>query len=128
MILVDFIHRSSKPINPNKGTFYWVEYDDKTEIWFASSNDVDGLILLNNQLDIERIQETLRGVKEEIIREIDLSPYLTSGDLEGYAKIDDIPDVSNFVTRDELDDIELTDSDYNMIIEKVSEKLTWKVI
>ena len=177
MSLVDFVHRGSKPSNPNKGTFYWVEENDKTEIWFASTNDEEGLILLNNKLDdgiISRISDAEGNIDNirNILNEIDLSPYLTnddltgyvktedienfitsddldylasksdldgyvkkddvvdyltSSDLDGYVKVEDIPDVSEFVTKEDIQDI-ISDSDYDIILEKVNERLTWKII
>lgn len=151
MSLVDFVHRGSKPTSPNRGTFYWVE-GDETKIYFASSDDEDGLILLNDKLDedtinkitkaendIIDIQQTLITIKDEILNDIDLSPYLTDSDLDDYAKKSEIPDVSNFATKGEIPDVSdfitkdeipeiIMDSDYDIIIEKVNEKLTWKVI
>ena len=112
---VKFKHRSNKPTNPEKGSFYWVDNGSETEIWFSSTSSVEGLILLNDKLDesdleglISRITE-LEGKVETI--EIDLSQYV---------KIEDIDELT-----------ELTDSDYDNIAEKVNEKippLTWEEI
>ncbi len=137
MSLVDFVHRGSKPTSPNRGTFYWVE-GDETKIYFASSDDEDGLILLNDKLDegiinkitnaendIKDIQQTLITIKDEILN--DYAKKSEIPDVSNFATKGEIPDVSDFITKDEIPEI-IMDSDYDIIIEKVNEKLTWKVI
>ena len=43
---VDFVHRTSKPITPAKGIFYWVQNSTGSQIWFAPSDDPKELILI----------------------------------------------------------------------------------
>lgn len=142
MSLVSFRYRNSKPTNPTPGYFYWVDFQDGNhQIWFAPDEQSRHLILLNNESWVERInnlvsrlttdegrisdnesdiaeiQTRLSEIKDEILGEIDLTPYLTEDDLTDYAKKSDIH--------------ELTESDYDIIAEKVNEKtlnLTWKEI
>lgn len=103
---LSFIHRSTFPENFNVGTFYWIDKQDGSELWFGSSN---GLIRLDNHFDKSELNEivlklqSLEGdVKniQEILGGIDLNDFLTSSDLE-----------------------EINDK-----INKVNDKLTWKVI
>lgn len=127
---VDFVHRTSKPTNPSPGYFYWVDYSSGvTEIWFSPDGVSENLILLNDKFPeltsqllsletkVDNIQNILYGIKSEILSEIDLIPYITENDLMEYAKKSDIPDK-----------IELTDSDYEEISERVNTKLVWKKI
>lgn len=112
MTTVDFVHRTSKidslKDSFNVGTFYWIDKQDGSpeELWFGSSN---GLIRLDNHFDKSELNEivlklqSLEGdVKniQEILGGIDLNDFLTSSDLE-----------------------EINDK-----IDKVNDKLTWKVI
>ena len=111
---VDFVHRAeidSLKDSFKVGTFYWIDKIDKqeggsSELWFGSSN---GLIRLDNHFDKSELNEivlelqSLEGdVKniQEILGGIDLNDFLTSSDLE-----------------------EINDK-----IDKVNDKLTWKVI
>ena len=100
---VDFVHRTeidSLKDSFKVGTFYWIDKQDGSELWFGSSN---GLIRLDNDKKIvSRIQDLEGDVKniQEILGGIDLNDFLTSSDLE---KINDK-------------------------INKVNDKLTWKVI
>lgn len=142
MSFVSFRYRTSKPTEPVPGYFYWVDLqNDEHQIWFAPDENEEHLILLNNESwiesinnlvsrlttnegrisdnesDIAEIQTRLSEIKDEILGEIDLSPYLTEEDLTDYAK------------KSELHD--LTDEDYDIIAEKVNNKLfklTWKEI
>ena len=110
MTTVDFVHRTSEidslKNSFNVGTFYWIDKQDGSELWFGSSN---GLIRLDNHFDKSELNEivlklqSLEGdVKniQEILGGIDLNDFLTSSDLE---KINDK-------------------------IDKVNDKLTWQVI
>ena len=99
---VNFVYRTSKPTNPSPGYFYWVDYSSGvTEIWFAPTTDVDDLLLLtnediikrleelkskvsNNEENIQSIQETLGGIKDEILGEVE----------ETYVKKTDIPNLT----------------------------------
>ena len=137
MNFVGFIHRHNKPVTPVPGAFYWVDVvNDEPQMWFAPTDNQDDMILLNNKEiggerfaelvsrveaaegSIEEIQERISNLKDEILGELDLSSYL-----------------EDYVTKEELEDfhpdVELTDSDYDRIAEKVNEKtfkLTWKAI
>ena len=109
-MIVDFVHRASE-IDSFKdsfkvGTFYWIDKQDGSELWFGSSN---GLIRLDNHFDkseLDEIVSRLKGLEgdvkniQEILGGIDLNDFLTSSDLE-----------------------EINDK-----INKVNDKLTWKVI
>ena len=103
---LSFIHRSTFPENFNVGTFYWIDKQNGSELWFGSSN---GLIRLDNHFDKSELNEivlklqSLEGdVKniQEILGGIDLNDFLTSSDLE----------------------------EINDRIDKVNDKLTWQVI
>ena len=100
---VDFVHRTeidSLKDSFKVGTFYWIDKQDGSELWFGSSN---GLIRIDNDKKIvSRLQDLEGDVKniQEILGGIDLNDFLTSSDLE-----------------------EINDK-----INKVNDKLTWKVI
>ena len=152
MSLVKFKHRSDLPSEPEIGSFYWIGMEEDTQLWFAYGNTQDQMILLNEKVDlssintsISNIENRLGGIKDEILDEIDLSPYITDEILNGrleelkneiLEKIDELSgsDFGDFVTRDEVvemlrdwsPDVELDDSDYEAIAEKV--KLTWQII
>ena len=102
---VDFVHRTeidSLKDSFKVGTFYWIDKQGggSSELWFGSSN---GLIRLDND---KKIVSRLKGLEgdvkniQEILGGIDLNDFLTSSDLE-----------------------EINDK-----INKVNDKLTWKVI
>ena len=68
-MIVDFVHRASKPETPTAGNFYWVEDSTGSQIWFAPSDDPSELILLNDggfltEKDIEDIRKDVEDVKE----------------------------------------------------------------
>ena len=126
-VLVKFVKRKSIPIDIIPGTFYWVENEgDKIQLWFTSESN--GLILLNEDItekiaevegDIEAIQGILEG--------IDLSSYLTDSDLEGYVTMTELDERLEQIA----DNIELTDSDYDAIAERIGGgdiDLTWREI
>ena len=106
---VDFVHRAeidSLKDSFKVGTFYWIDKQDGSELWFGSSN---GLIRLDNHFDkseLDEIVSRLQGLEgdikdiQEILGGIDLNDFLTSSDLE-----------------------EINDK-----IDKVNDKLTWQVI
>ena len=133
---VKFKYRSQYPLVVEAGYFYWVD-EQEDKIYFAPTNDPDDMILLNEKFDeslleelrneitgigseVEGIEDRLSTIKDEILSQIDLTPYLTEDDLDGYVKDSDLDD---YIKKG---DIELEDSDYEIIAEKV--KLTWKVI
>jgi len=206
MSLVDFRYRRTKPVSPESGYFYWVDsVDDGTQIWFSPDSNPEHLILLNDKFTeefekleslsskitnmeigvedvtnaLEEINSTLSRLKGEILEEVEAKGYLTSTDLDGYAKLEDLPEVptkvselendadyltdsdldeyakiedlpsvpenvselvndAGYLTEDDLEDYakkedihELDDSDYDIIAEKVNErmsKLTWTEI
>ena len=109
MTTVDFVHRTeidSLKDSFKVGTFYWIDKQDGSELWFGSSN---GLIRLDNHFDKSELDEIISRLKglegdvkniQEILGGIDLNDFLTSSDLE----------------------------EINDRIDKVNDKLTWKVI
>ena len=69
-MIVDFVHRTSKPETPVKGCFYWVQNSTGSQIWFAPSDDPSELILLNDvgfltEKDIEDIRKGVEDVRKE---------------------------------------------------------------
>ena len=110
-MIVDFVHRTeidSLKDSFKVGTFYWIDKQEggSSELWFGSSN---GLIRLDNHFDKSELDEIISRLKglegdvkniQEILGGIDLNDFLTSSDLE-----------------------EINDK-----INKVNDKLTWKVI
>lgn len=100
-MIVDFVHRTSKPENPTAGIFYWVEDSTGSKIWFAPSNNPGELILLNGY-------EGFDGLIERLDK------------LEG--KVDNLPDdISERLS-------ELKDKILSQVDSKYEKKLTWKVI
>ena len=100
-MIVDFVHRTSKPETPEKGIFYWVEDSTGSQIWFAPSDDPSELILLNGY-------EGFDGLIERLDK------------LEG--KVDNLSDDMSerlFELKNEI--LSQVDSIYE-------KKLTWKVI
>ena len=68
---VDFVHRTSKPITPTNGIFYWVQNSTGSQIWFAPSDDPSELILLNDvgfltEKDIEDIRKGVENVRKDV--------------------------------------------------------------
>ena len=90
-MIVDFVHRTeidSLKDSFKVGTFYWIDKQDGSELWFGSSN---GLIRLDNHFDkseLDEIVSRLQGLEgdikdiQEILGGIDLNDFLTSRDLE----------------------------------------------
>ena len=151
---VSFIHRTNGlPPDPVLGSFYWIDDVDGNgpQIWFACGSTSDKMVCLNekfNDNDLEErlseIETRLNGINERL-DEIDLSPYITDEILNGrleslknelLERINELSgsDFGDFVTRDEVvdmlkdwsPDVEIDDSDYEAIAEKV--KLTWQII
>lgn len=99
-MIVDFVHRASKPETPTAGIFYWVEDSTGPQIWFAPSDDKDELILLNGYEGFDDLIERL-------------------GTLEG--KVDNLPnDISEILSKLKNEILSQVDS--------IEKKLTWKVI
>ena len=70
-MIVDFVHRTSKPETPVKGCFYWVQNSTGSQIWFAPSDDPSELILLNDvgfltEKDIEDIRKGVEDVRKDV--------------------------------------------------------------
>ena len=100
-MVVDFVHRTSKPTTPTKGIFYWVEDSTGSQIWFAPSDDPSELILLNGY-------EGFDGLIERLDK------------LEG--KVNNLPDdISEMLSKLKNEILSQVDSIYE-------KKLTWKVI
>ena len=100
-MIVDFVHRASKPITPVKGIFYWVQNSTGSQIWFAPSDDPSELILLNGYEGFDDLIKRL-------------------GTLEG--KVDKLPDdISKRLSK-------LKNEILSQIDETYEKKLTWKVI
>ena len=100
-MIVDFVHRTSKPETPTAGIFYWVEDSTGSQIWFAPSDDPSELILLNGY-------EGFDGLIERLDK------------LEG--KVDNLPDdISERLSKLKEEILLQVDSIYE-------KKLTWKVI
>ena len=98
---VDFVHRTSKPITPTKGIFYWVQESTGSQIWFAPSDDPSELILLNGYEGFD-----------SLIERLDI--------LEG--KVDNLPvDISERLSILKNEILSQVDSIYE-------KKMTWKVI
>ena len=100
-MIVDFVHRTSKPETPEKGIFYWVEDSTGSQIWFAPSKDPSELILLNGY-------EGFDGLIERLDK------------LEG--KVDNLPDdISERLS-------ELKNEILSQVDKTYEKKLTWQVI
>ena len=100
-MIVDFVHRASKPETPTAGFFYWVEDSTGSQIWFAPSDDPSELILLNGYEGFDDLIKRL-------------------GTLEG--KVDKLPeDISEMLSELKNEILSQVDSIYE-------KKLTWQVI
>ena len=100
-MIVDFVHRKSKPETPTAGIFYWVEDSTGSQIWFAPSDDPSELILLNGY-------EGFDGLIERLDK------------LEG--KVDNLPDdISERLSELKNEILFQVDKTYE-------KKLTWQVI
>ena len=99
-MIVDFVHRTSKPETPTAGIFYWVEESTGSQIWFAPSDDPSELILLNGY-------EGFDGLIERLDK------------LEG--KVDNLPD-------DISERLYKLKNELSQVDSKYEKKLTWKVI
>ena len=100
-MIVDFVHRASKPETPTAGIFYWVEESTGSQIWFAPSKDPSELILLNGYEGFDDLIKRL-------------------GTLEG--KVDNLPnDISERLS-------ELKDKILAQVDKTYEKKLTWQVI
>lgn len=120
------------PSHPIAGYFYWVDIvGEEPQVWFAPTDETEDMVLLNDKgvnkdkidelvelvtgvnSDIEDINDRLNTLKDEILGELDLSAYATKDWVE---------------SKGYLTEIELDDSDYDEIADRVNFKLTWTVI
>lgn len=100
-MIVEFVHRATKPTTPTKGIFYWVQNSTGSQIWFAPSDDPGELILLNGYEGFDGLIERLDT-------------------LEG--KVDNLPDdISERLSTFKNEILSQVDATYE-------KKLTWKVI
>ena len=65
-MIVDFVHRTSKPETPTAGFFYWVEDSTGSQIWFAPSKDPSELILLNGYEGFDGLIERLDKLEGKV--------------------------------------------------------------
>ena len=113
--LVDFVHRDKRPEQPVEGTFYWIESEDRTEIWFSPDSEYDHMVLLNDDrvdelvsavssinVSVSNIRSTLNNIRTEILNEIDSRQYLTQDSLDGYAKTEDIPSLDGYAKLEDI--------------------------
>ena len=111
-MIVDFVHRASKPETPTAGIFYWVEDSTGSQIWFAPSDDPSELILLNDvgfltEKDIEDIRYGL-GIVTELVGDPGIGDDEPTGIFERLYKL-----------KNEI---------LSQVDSKYEKKLTWKVI
>ena len=116
---VDFVHRTSKPEPPEKGTFYWVEDSTGSQIWFAPSNVQKELILLNDvgfltEKDIEDIRKGVEDVTDglSIVTELVGDPGIGGDEPTGIFE-------RLFKLKNEI---------LSQVDETYEKKLTWQVI
>ena len=153
---VSFIHRTNGlPPRPVLGTFYWIDSinSEGPQIWFAYGTSPDKMVCLNEKFNgssfeerISEIETRLNGINERL-DDIDLSPYITNDVLgerleslknELLERINEISgsDFGDFITRDEVEemlrdwspDVDLGDSDWDRINEKITEKVNEKTL
>lgn len=130
---IKFIIRSSKPADPIEGYFYWIDngIPAETQLWFAPSGNSDEMILLNDkEIGGERFEELVARV-DTTESEIDNIINIILDDEEVIAAA--FNNLNSRLVHIETEglDVELTDSDYDKIAEKVNDKmltLTWKAI
>ena len=131
---VKFKYRLQYPSEVKKGYFYWV-HGQEDNIYFASTDNPGDMILLSYVFDDSQISQWtskilgLEGKVEgiqEILNEMgeELKQYLTSSDLDDYVNRKELQEILDGFVPD------ISDSDLDIIAEKVTEKvkLTWKVI
>ena len=99
-MIVDFVHRASKPETPTAGFFYWVQDSTGSQIWFAPSDDPSELILLNGYEGFD-----------DLIKRLDT--------LEG--KVDNLPD-------DMSERLSKLKNEILSQVDSIEKKLTWQVI
>ena len=65
-MIVDFVHRASKPKTPKAGFFYWVEDSTGPQIWFAPSNVQDEMILLSGYEGFDDLIKRLDKLEDKV--------------------------------------------------------------
>lgn len=131
---VKFKYRLQYPSEVKKGYFYWVQ-EQENNIYFAPTDNPGDMILLSYVFDDSQISQwtsKIAGLEgkvegiQEILNEMgeELKQYLTSSDLDDYVDRKELQEILDEFTPD------IGDSDFDIIAEKVTEKvkLTWKVI
>ena len=131
---VKFKYRLQYPSEVKKGYFYWV-HGQEDNIYFAPTNNPGDMILLSYVFDDSQISQwesKISGLEgkvegiQEILNEMgeELKQYLTSSDLDDYVNRKELQEILDGFVPD------IGDSDFDIIAEKVTEKvkLTWKVI
>lgn len=131
---VKFKYRLQYPSEVKKGYFYWV-HGQEDNIYFAPTDNPGDMILLSYVFDDSQISQwtsKIAGLEgkvegiQEILNEIgeELKQYLTSSDLDDYVNRKELQEILDEFVPD------ISDSDFDIIAEKVTEKvkLTWKVI
>ena len=131
---VKFKYRLQYPSEVKKGYFYWVQ-EQENNIYFAPTNNPEDMILLSYVFDDSQISQwesKISGLEgkvegiQEILNEMgeELKQYLTSSDLDDYVNRKELQEILDGFVPD------ISDSDFDIIAEKVTEKvkLTWKVI
>ena len=131
---VKFKYRLQYPSEVKKGYFYWVQ-EQENNIYFAPTDNPGDMILLSYVFDDSQISQwasKISGLEgkvegiQEILNEMgeELKQYLTSSDLDDYVDRKELQEILDEFTPD------ISDSDFDIIAEKVTEKvkLTWKVI
>ena len=127
--------------DPKRGYFYWIDLGETHELWFAPDTVRNHMILLNgfdeeaitnliNRVADPLIQEKLTEFKTEILEQISI---LMDSDLD-FVTRDELPTKVSELENDagyltEVPDVELTDSDYDEIAERVViHPLKWEII
>ena len=87
-MIVDFVHRASKPKTPKAGFFYWVEDSTGPQIWFAPSNVQDEMILLSGYEGLIKRLGTLEGKVDKLPN--DISEMLSKLKNEILSQVDSI--------------------------------------
>lgn len=131
---VKFKYRLQYPSEVKKGYFYWVQ-EQENNIYFAPTDNPEDMILLSYVFDDSQISQwtsKIAGLEgkvegiQEILNEMgeELKQYLTSSDLDDYVNRKELQEILDGFVPD------ISDSDLDIIAEKVTEKvkLTWKVI
>ena len=128
-----FIRRSVKPTEPKEGYFYWIDngMPEEVQIWFAPSANPDEMILLNDkEIGGDAFDALVERVTVAENKYEDIINIIIDDEEVVAEALNDLN--SRLLKIEEAGvDVELTDSDYDKIAEKVNERtltLTWKAI